>query len=1193
MYIKILAVKLILIATIFSQSNNHFSFTKEVNDNLIVNQMLKKIENTIRDGSYKYIKGNLLSIKKQTNAFTKQSQKRITSNYSIKKTPKTINFEIEKVHTDSEGTRIISCVANLVYDKNKSSSPFTLYFNKLNNAWSIPDDDDKMLSSISQAFVANTKIASVQTSSTEVEIIDNSETLIPIKYSSLPTVWEINKSLANSNFQNVDFFSKDSEVDINVYVYGPDPYMSESVYLFLDPVYGRLLFVNQEPSNNYEIKSYGDHNGEFKFQNPIAIAVGENGDLFVADIGLNKIIKLKYFPNTNTILYQQTLNIAGLGKPSDISYCKSYASIWPNRLVIVDMLNQTLLQVDLNGNILTTTTGFSDQNGYQPFNHIQRVATNRYNGYVALIDNGLKKVIQGLIINYTNHIYSYDVAESFSYLSNFSDIAICPNGEYLVSDIGLNKVHKFSFEGDYICSFSNSSSNFSGFNLPKRISSFANNFDGRVIMETNIVSVWSDNSGGRRFFQNSDVFNINHSIDENYFNFNYTLTSYSKVNLKILKNGVSQWSKSYSMIAGGYHEENIPRSGFDFGEYVFSIEYKPLYDEYYQEYEQGWKTKSIYFTNKLILPSIISSNTTISGDYTANTTTTINSGVTLTIESGTNITFENGSSLIVNGTLDVNGTSGNKVLFDFQYPQNPPKNGIKINSTGNANIAHAEIRNAYTGLFINQGNATIDNCTIRNGYSGIHLYNTNNSNNDTYITNTRIYEQTVGIDFYYSTNVHLSNNQIDHNYIAISTYSSSPYLAPDDNNSASNGYNWIHTNSFGLMADFNSNPWLGRVSCVTFGGNNTIDGNTTKDVNLNNNCTVYAENNWWGGGPPSYSVSSGSFFDPYPYLNSPPSGNSAISVSQEEEIFNKRFTPQITSSENSVEPLSLGSITNDKYGYNESWQIEWKLLYARNLLRVKKYNLAAKICESVITDFPDSARSYLALDLLWQSRKKDKSTQFSAFVKDKVKLKRKKQLYGVAELLVSVSEKSQRVSSIADIETRYKDTPLVEHVLFQKFMYYLYEENNLEVAKLTSDELGKLFPNSESYFASQRHLGNNVIIPLEPLLGKSIPNEEITEKPKTYELLGNYPNPFNPRTTISYALPYNSNVELTIYDITGKVVKVFDESVQSAGYQNIVWNGDNQQGSRVSSGVYLYRFKAISLENGKTYEKTAKMLLIK
>ncbi|MFH1525419.1 MAG: T9SS type A sorting domain-containing protein, partial [Bacteroidota bacterium] len=187
------------------------------------------------------------------------------------------------------------------------------------------------------------------------------------------------------------------------------------------------------------------------------------------------------------------------------------------------------------------------------------------------------------------------------------------------------------------------------------------------------------------------------------------------------------------------------------------------------------------------------------------------------------------------------------------------------------------------------------------------------------------------------------------------------------------------------------------------------------------------------------------------------------------------------------------------------------------------------------------------MDLLWQSRSntKEKKTLFKQYVKNKAKLKTKKQLHGAAELLLAVGEKENRIAILDEIEAKYKDTPLVEHVLFSKFMCYLYEENNIELAKTTAAELGKLFPESESYYASQRHLGNDVERPLEQL-AKNAPNEETTEIPKTYELLGNYPNPFNPSTTIRYALPYSSNVELTIYDITGKVVKVFNENGQSA-----------------------------------------------
>ena len=99
--------------------------------------------------------------------------------------------------------------------------------------------------------------------------------------------------------------------------------------------------------------------------------------------------------------------------------------------------------------------------------------------------------------------------------------------------------------------------------------------------------------------------------------------------------------------------------------------------------------------------------------------------------------------------------------------------------------------------------------------------------------------------------------------------------------------------------------------------------------------------------------------------------------------------------------------------------------------------------------------------------------------------------------------------------------------------------------------------------------------------------------PMEYSLLGNYPNPFNPSTTISYAIPYQSSIELTIYDIMGSVIKSFNISSQASGYQSIVWDGTNKNRVSVSSGIYLYRIKAKSLENNEVFVKTSKLMLLK
>lgn len=93
--------------------------------------------------------------------------------------------------------------------------------------------------------------------------------------------------------------------------------------------------------------------------------------------------------------------------------------------------------------------------------------------------------------------------------------------------------------------------------------------------------------------------------------------------------------------------------------------------------------------------------------------------------------------------------------------------------------------------------------------------------------------------------------------------------------------------------------------------------------------------------------------------------------------------------------------------------------------------------------------------------------------------------------------------------------------------------------------------------------------------------------PEKFELFQNYPNPSNPGTLIKYALPQESNVKLVIYNILGQKVRVLVEDLQEPGYYTISWNGKNEQGSTVGSGIYFYHIQA------GDFTKTAKMSLLK
>jgi hypothetical protein len=93
--------------------------------------------------------------------------------------------------------------------------------------------------------------------------------------------------------------------------------------------------------------------------------------------------------------------------------------------------------------------------------------------------------------------------------------------------------------------------------------------------------------------------------------------------------------------------------------------------------------------------------------------------------------------------------------------------------------------------------------------------------------------------------------------------------------------------------------------------------------------------------------------------------------------------------------------------------------------------------------------------------------------------------------------------------------------------------------------------------------------------------------PTEFDLHENYPNPFNPITTLRFGLPEVSDITLTIYNILGQRVRSFNMESTPAGYHSIKWNATNDYGEQVGAGVYLYQLRA------NQFVKTRKMVLLK
>ena len=95
-------------------------------------------------------------------------------------------------------------------------------------------------------------------------------------------------------------------------------------------------------------------------------------------------------------------------------------------------------------------------------------------------------------------------------------------------------------------------------------------------------------------------------------------------------------------------------------------------------------------------------------------------------------------------------------------------------------------------------------------------------------------------------------------------------------------------------------------------------------------------------------------------------------------------------------------------------------------------------------------------------------------------------------------------------------------------------------------------------------------------------------RPAVFSLAANYPNPFNPQTTIQYALPQAAAVGLTVYNVLGQPVRTLVAEHQAAGRYAVEWDATNDSGQSVSSGMYFYRLQA-----GGDFLDIKKMLLLK
>ena len=100
-------------------------------------------------------------------------------------------------------------------------------------------------------------------------------------------------------------------------------------------------------------------------------------------------------------------------------------------------------------------------------------------------------------------------------------------------------------------------------------------------------------------------------------------------------------------------------------------------------------------------------------------------------------------------------------------------------------------------------------------------------------------------------------------------------------------------------------------------------------------------------------------------------------------------------------------------------------------------------------------------------------------------------------------------------------------------------------------------------------------------------NEKSDVLPKEFALHDNFPNPFNPNTTIRFDLPRATDVSIVVFNLLGQKIKTIERAQMNPGYHSIIWNATNDFGSQVSAGMYFYQLRT------NEFVKTKKMILLK
>jgi hypothetical protein len=392
---------------------------------------------------------------------------------------------------------------------------------------------------------------------------------------------------------------------------------------------------------------------------------------------------------------------------------------------------------------------------------------------------------------------------------------------------------------------------------------------------------------------------------------------------------------------------------------------------------------------------------------------------------------------------------------------------------------------------------------------------------------------------------------------------------------AYDGNNVITGGGWGVYASSYSNPYVGSNN-NSFVGFNSITGNTSGRIYATGTCTITADNNWWGSPSPSsswFQAVNNSYIEWYPYLYSAPGGN----------------RPTGNPASRGDIQIASGTPTIDTLG---------SLRHAFDLLGMQNYSQARDTLVSIVraARSTNSVTQALIGLLRIYAENKDplipsliRGPQGSALVPN-----------GVIQMILGELSRLQgntkdAATSFNLVAHGYRGTDLGKASLIQLFNMYVAEPTTrssaIEPLNSLSSDFGTLDPDVSQATWVYNILSGRGTQPSpssESTVKGKLENPNPDNVPSSYSLSEAYPNPFNPSTTIVFAIPSLSYVSLIVYDVLGREINTLVRGFQDPGYHTVVWSAGS-----AASGCYYVRFMASASSGGKSFTKVNRLLLLK